>query len=70
MILNNIMNNTYSITGASGNIAKNIIYKLNEINSNLYLYSTREIVFELRFCFFDDVGWFSFSIGEFWEELS
>ncbi len=38
------MTNIYSITGASGSIAKNIIYKLNELDSNLYLYSTRRIV--------------------------
>ena len=37
------MTNIYSITGASGSIAKNIIYKLNELDSNLYLYSTRRI---------------------------
>ena len=37
------MHNTYSITGASGSIAKNIIYKLNETNSSMYLYSTRKI---------------------------
>jgi len=41
------MTNIYSITGASGSIAKNIIYKLNELDSNLYLYSTRKIVLEL-----------------------
>jgi short-subunit dehydrogenase len=41
------MTNIYSITGASGSIAKNIIYKLNKLDSNLYLYSTREIVLEL-----------------------
>ena len=37
------MTNIYSITGASGSIAKNIIYRLNELDSNLYLYSTRRI---------------------------
>jgi len=41
------MTNIYSITGASGSIAKNIIYKLNELDSNLYLYSTRKIALEL-----------------------
>ena len=41
------MNNIYSITGASGSIATNIIYKLNEVESNLQLYSTRNITVEL-----------------------
>jgi short-subunit dehydrogenase len=40
------MTNVYSITGASGDVAKHIIDMLNKTDNHLHLYSTRKNTFE------------------------